>query len=1109
MPTDVGSAVGYLDLDISGFLAGLQSAQSQANKTGMSLSSAWSKVGSGIQSTGKVLTASVTAPIVGMGTAIVGTSSKFESQMSKVSAISGATGKTLDKLKEKAMEMGAKTKFSATEAGQAMEYMGMAGWNDQQMVDGLAGIMNLAAASGEDLGTTSDIVTDALTAFGLAASDSSRFADVLAKTSTKTNTNVSMLGESFKYVAPLCGTLGYSAEDSATALGTMANSGIKASQAGTTLKTSLANLAKPTDDQASLMEELGISMTNSDGSMKSLKEVIDNLRGSMSGLSKDQQASAAATLFGKEAMSGMLAVVNTAQSDYDSLSESIYNCDGTAENMANTMNDNLNGQFTILKSTLETIALQFGDILLPIIKKFVAKLQEFATYLTNLNDSQRETIARIAVVAAAIGPILLLVGTFITQMVKLSEHIKIMKDVFKAFGLGITHIKEAFDLARAGMTGFASQTSMIGTVLGTAGAPILAIVAAVALLVAAFKHLWDTNTAFKENITNTWNQIKETLSGFIDGIKERMSGIVVVFQNIVDVIGSIWDGFCNLLAPLFEGAFSNIASILQGICDVILGIVDIFIGVFTGDWDTAWQGVQEVFGGIWGTVVSIFQNVVDTIHGVADVILGWFGTDWNSTWQGISDFFVGIWTSLGDFFTNLWDGITSFFTSTGESVSTGWTTLWQGIYDFFINIWNAISTFFVNIVTGITTTIQAYFGDFFTAIQGIFQGISDYFGSIWEIIKNIFLGAILLIIDLFTGNFTQLEEDAQNIWNNITDAVTNMWSAIQSIFTNVINAIVSFAVGTFNMMKDGIANIWTNIKNTSINLWNGLKDGICNIASAIYNGVVNAFNNAKNAVINAGENIKNGATNAFNAMRNGIANACGNVYNTVVNGFNGAISFIRNLPSQALSWGKDMIDGFVNGIKNTMHKVTDAVKGVGNKIRSFLHFSVPDEGPLTDYESWMPDMITGLSKTLTGASGKLQTAASKVAGKVSTELSDINTSDVTVETEDTFKSSLTRMSDYLKQVKEQMLSTYTEIKGVIYEIGKASKEITMSDGDIKLTDVLNKKDKPSGDSDDGVEPDMDKPSGGPTYIFNSQAKLSEVECRHEMEQAQRELALDL
>lgn len=285
----------------------------------------------------------------------------FESGMSKVQAISGASGEDLAALTDKAKEMGAKTKFSATESAEAMQYMAMAGWKTGDMLNGIEGIMNLAAASGEDLATTSDIVTDALTAFGLSAQDSTHFADVLAQASSNANTNVGMMGETFKYVAPVAGAMGYSAEDVATAVGLMANSGIKASQAGTSLRTILTRMAKPTKEVQTAMDQLGVSVIDSDGNMKSLHEIMDDLRSGFSGLSEAEKVNMAATLGETDGMSGLLAIVNASDRDYQKLTDSINNCSGAAESMAETMQDNLEGQLTILGSTAESLALEIYE----------------------------------------------------------------------------------------------------------------------------------------------------------------------------------------------------------------------------------------------------------------------------------------------------------------------------------------------------------------------------------------------------------------------------------------------------------------------------------------------------------------------------------------------------------------------------------------------------------------------------------------------------------------------------------------------------------------------------------------------------------------------------
>ncbi|NEZ88162.1 phage tail tape measure protein [Clostridium botulinum] len=355
---------------------------SKSQKTALNWRNGLSSIAKiGLQ-TFKVIALAAGTALMGLGAYAIKVGSNFEEGMSKVSAVSGATGEDLKKLTEKAKEMGAKTKFSATESAEAMQYMAMAGWKTGDMLNGIDGIMNLAAASGEDLALVSDIVTDALTAFGMSAKDSAQFADLLASAASNSNTNVSMLGESFKYVAPVAGALGHSAKDTAFALGLMANAGIKSSQSGTALRASLTNLAHPSKNMAAEMDRLGISLTDSNGKVKEGKALYDELRQKFSGLSDAQKTQSAATIFGKEAMSGMLAIINASDADYKKLYENLSNCDGAAEDMANTMNDNLKGQITLLSSALESLGIELYEGVNNPMKEVVKTANEMVQQLT-------------------------------------------------------------------------------------------------------------------------------------------------------------------------------------------------------------------------------------------------------------------------------------------------------------------------------------------------------------------------------------------------------------------------------------------------------------------------------------------------------------------------------------------------------------------------------------------------------------------------------------------------------------------------------------------------------------------------------------------------------
>ena len=646
------------------------------------------KAGDSITNAGKQISVA-SAAVTGLGVAAVKTAADFDSAMANVAAISGATGDDLQALRDKAREMGEKTKFSASEAADAMSYMAMAGWKTGDMLSGIEGIMNLAAASGEDLATTSDIVTDALTAFGLTAEDSAHFADILAAASSNANTNVSMMGETFKYCAPVAGALGYSAEDVAEAIGLMGNAGIKSTQAGTALRTMMTKLQGELKLSGEALGEVTIQTANADGSMRELSDILADCRTAFSKMSESEAAAAAETLVGKNAMSGFLALMNSAPGDIDKLRNAIENCDGSAENMAAIMQDNLNGQLTILKSQLEELAISFGEMLMPVIRKVVTAVQGFVDKLNNMDEAQRKTIITIGLVIAALGPFLVILGTVISTVGK----------SMKAYASATKGIKKLMVAVKSG-TGIFGK---LGTALGGISAPVLAIVAVIAVLVAAFTHLWKTNDGFRENIIATWTQIKETVSNFCQGIVDRLNSLGFEFSSITEVLKAVWDGFCNLLGPVFEGAFRFISDTLSTVLDVILNTVDFFIAVFSGDWEGAWEAVKNIFSSIWNGLVSWFTNILETIKGVLDVALGWIGTSWEQ-----------VWTNVKNFFTNIWNGIKDFISSTINSIST------------------TIS----NVITGIKTTVSNVFSAIKTTISNIFNGIKDTATSVWNAIKT-------------------------------------------------------------------------------------------------------------------------------------------------------------------------------------------------------------------------------------------------------------------------------------------------------------------------------------------------------------------------------------
>jgi TP901 family phage tail tape measure protein len=502
--------------------------------------------GQKMEAVGKNLSMKVTAPLMGLGAAAVKVGSDFETGMSEVAAISGATSNDLKRLEEKAREMGATTKFSATEASEGLKYMAMAGWDTTQMLDGLEGVMMLAAASGENLGLVSDIVTDALTAFGMEAKEASQFPDLLASASSNSNTNVAMLGESFKYVAPLFGALGYSAEDAALALGLMANAGIKGSQAGTSLKTSIANLTNPTDKMATAMMDLGISITDANGEMLPFKEVMDELRTKFAGLTEEQQAQYAATIFGKEAMAGMLAIINASEADYAKLTDATRDYTGSAKEMADVMQDNLQGELVLLKSALEGVGIQIYEMLIPHLHSLVGMLQRAVDWFSGLTPATQANIVTIAALAAAIGPLLLIGG-------------KLIAGIGSVIGV-LSTVSGALAVAT---TGAAAATPAVGalagafTVLsGPVGIAVAAIAGITAAGVALYKHL---NQESIPAIELFGNEVSESTQKAVGGFLQLNEEATLALNQLS------WSGqeVTKEMADNIAGSFSQMASQIQ------------------------------------------------------------------------------------------------------------------------------------------------------------------------------------------------------------------------------------------------------------------------------------------------------------------------------------------------------------------------------------------------------------------------------------------------------------------------------------------------------------------------------------------------------------------
>jgi TP901 family phage tail tape measure protein len=645
---DVFNLCAKISLDTSEYESQLKKAKTNTKSVVTDLQNSYTK---GFEKVAGTL-AKVGTAIAGLGTAVGGYAIKvggdFEAGMSKVQAISGATGEDMEKLSELAKQMGKTTKFSASEAAEGYQYMAMAGWKTEDMLAGLPGIMNLAAASGESLATTSDIVTNVLTAMGKSAEDAGNFANVLASASSNSNTNVSMMGETFKYVAPLAGALGFNIEDLSQAIGLMANSGIQASQAGTSLRSILTRLASPTDEVEAAMEKYGITIADSDGKMHSLSEIMQNLRESLGGLSEQEQTAAASAIGGQEAMSGLLAIVNASQEDYDKLAGAIANSTDAAENMANTMQDNLQGKLVILKSALEGVGISIYEKFEEPLKNAVDKVTEA---VSNFDvDAAIDKIQRVLEILKAIAPVV--VG-IVSALATLYAYFKVLKVIAKVKGV-IAAVEKA------------------GGVVAALGGPVGLVIAAIVAVVAALATLYATNEKFRNFVNNMVSQL-------VSAVKAAIDGIVTFFtQTLPDAINNGIEFFKSIPERISEFLSNAIASIVQWGSDVKQNAIDAATGFV--------DNVAEFFSNLPYKVGEFLGSTI------AKIIIWATETAENAKEAG-EDFL----NNVVEFFTQLPTNVWNFLMQTITNVMNWAWQMRENAVDAASNFLNSVVEFFTQL----------------------------------------------------------------------------------------------------------------------------------------------------------------------------------------------------------------------------------------------------------------------------------------------------------------------------------------------------------------------------------------------------------------------------
>lgn len=819
----------------------------------------------------------------------------FTSTMSEVSAISGATGEDFEKLEACAREYGATTVFSASNAAEALKYMSLAGWDADQSTSALGGVLNLAAASGMELGAASDMVTDYLSAFAMEAGDAAYFADLLSYAQSHSNTTAEALGEAYKNCAANLNAAGQDVETVTSLLEGMANQGYKGSEAGTAMAAIMRDITNGMKDGAIKIGETSVAVMDAQGNFRDLTDILTEVEAATNGMGDAERAVALSSTFTADSTKGLNLILNEGMNNIAGYEEELRGASGSAEEMANIMNDNLSGDVAAMNSAFEELGLKIYDAL-------ESKLRAGVQFITN-----------------GVIPAIEWLGGHIPEV------------TIAVSGLGAVIAAMNWGTISSKIAMVKGALVKLAAALGGVSLPAIAIIAVITAVALAFTNLWKNNEEFRNKITAIWDGIKAKFDEFGQGIVDRLNALGFEFEDITEVMKAVWDGFCEVLAPIFEGVFQQISNILNEALDILTGLFDIFAGIFTGDWDMVWQGVQEVFGAVWDFVVATFENWISTFTSLADTVLGWFGTDWETVWTNVKTFFSDTWNAISSFFSGILTGIKTFFTDT----------------------WNAIVSFFSGILSGIYSSVTGTMTEIHDTFTNIWDSITGFLSGAWETIKNIVTVGIMAVKEIISAAFQIITLPFRFIWENCKDTVLSIWETIKSVIGEKIDAVKEKITTVTTAISNVASAAWNAISSTASSLWEGIKgtigskidaakekvgtatSAITSVASSAWSSVSSTASSLWNTISSTVSSKISAASSAVSSATSMITSVASSAWSSVSSTASSQWESIRSTISSKLSSAKSTVSSLMSGITSTMSSgLSSALSTVSGKFSS-------------------------------------------------------------------------------------------------------------------------------------------------------------------------------
>ena len=849
----------------------------------------------------------------------------FTSTMSEVSAISGATGEDFEKLEACAREYGATTVFSASNAAEALKYMSLAGWDADQSTSALGGVLNLAAASGMELGAASDMVTDYLSAFAMEAGDAAYFADLLSYAQSHSNTTAEALGEAYKNCAANLNAAGQDVETVTSLLEGMANQGYKGSEAGTAMAAIMRDITNGMKDGAIKIGETSVAVMDAQGNFRDLTDILTEVEAATNGMGDAERAVALSSTFTADSTKGLNLILNEGMDNIAGYEEELRGASGSAEEMANIMNDNLSGDVAAMNSAFEELGLKIYDAL-------ESKLRAGVQFITN-----------------GVIPAIEWLGGHIPEV------------TIAVSGLGAVIAAMNWGTISSKIAMVKGALVKLAAALGGVSLPAIAIIAVITAVALAFTNLWKNNEEFRNKITAIWDGIKAKFDEFGQGIVDRLNALGFEFEDITEVMKAVWDGFCEVLAPIFEGVFQQISNILNEALDILTGLFDIFAGIFTGDWDMVWQGVQEVFGAVWDFVVATFENWISTFTSLADTVLGWFGTDWETVWTNIKTFFSDTWNAISSFFSGILTGIKTFFTDTWNTIVSFFSGILSGIYssvtgtmteihDTFTNIWDSITGFLSgawetikNIVTvgimAVKEIISAAFQIITLPFRFIWENCKDTVLSIWETIKSVIGEKIDAVKEKITTVTTAISNVASAAWNAISSTASSLWEGIKGTIGSKIDAAKEKVSTATSAITSVASSAWSSVSSTASSFWSTISSTVSSKISAASSAVSSATSTITSVASSAWSSVSSAASSQWESIRSTISSKLSSAKSTVSSLMSGITSAMSSGLSSALSTVSGKFSSIYSTISSKMSAARDAVGNAISALKSKFNFS--------------------------------------------------------------------------------------------------------------------------------------------------------------------------